>query len=63
VLFQTMLDAQVVDFDKDPEIINRTVRIDDFGISSTDFDLTSTQVDQLYQSGIKCTTDFFAAHP
>jgi len=62
-LFQTMLDAQVVDFDRDPEVIGRTVRIDDFGISATDFDLTAAQEDQLYQSGITYTLDYFNAHP
>jgi len=62
-LFETMLDAQVVDFDEDPDMEARTVLIDDFGISATDFNLTDAQEAQLYQSGIDGTITYFTKHP
>jgi len=62
VLFDTLMDAQVIDFDKDPEMQDRTIKIDDLGISSTNFDLTTDQEEALYQSGIKYTTAHFAGN-
>ena len=61
-LFETVLDSQVIDFDKDPDSEARTVLIDDFGISATDFDLTTAQEAQLYQSGYDATTKWVASH-
>lgn len=61
-LFETLLEAQVIDFDKDPEMLARTVRLDDFGISATNFHLTDAQQQSLFDSGIKFTTEFFFAH-
>ena len=66
VLFETLLEAQDIDIAVDPAIQARTVRIDDFGIASTDFNITPEQVAELYQSGISCTEQFLdniAAHP
>jgi NTE family protein len=62
-LFETMLNAQEIDFNRDPELEDRTVKIDDFGISATDFNLTSEQQDALYTSGFNYTNDFFNKHP
>ncbi len=62
-LFETVLDSQVVDFDKDPEMMGRTVLIDDLGISATDFDLTAQQETDLYNSGVTGTTNYFKTHP
>ena len=59
-LFNTLLRAQVIDFNEDPDQVKRTVRIDDFGISATDFDLTDAQKEQLYQSGKKATLDYLS---
>ena len=58
-LFKTLLNAQVIDFDKNKEQQSQTVRIDDFGISATNFKITSIDKQKLYNSGIKCATDFW----
>lgn len=59
--FDTLLDAQDVDFEADTEQVKRTVKIDDLGISATDFDLTPDQETALYNSGVKYTTEYLAA--
>ncbi len=60
IVFETILDAQSINFKKDPEQVARTVVIDDLGISATNFDLSTDQEEALYQSGIKYTTAFLA---
>ena len=60
--FETMLDAQVIDFEKDVETENRTINIDNLGISATDFDLSKPQEDALYNSGVKYANQFFDTH-
>lgn len=62
-LFETVLDSQVIDFEKDPEMRDRTVLIDDFGLSATDFALTTDDETKLYNSGIAGTKKYFATHP
>ena len=62
VLFETVLDSQVVDFDEDPEMEARTVKINDFGMSATDFNLSTADEQKLYQSGYDGTTQFFNTH-
>ena len=57
-LFETLLDAQVIDFDRNKEQQLQTIRIDDFGISATDFKITSQQKQKLFDSGVKCATEF-----
>ncbi|MFK8008807.1 MAG: patatin-like phospholipase family protein [Saprospiraceae bacterium] len=57
-LFKTLLDAQVIDFDKNKEQQAQTVRIDDFGISATNFKITPQDKQKLYDSGMKCATEF-----
>ncbi len=59
-LFDTMMSAQVIDFDEDPTEKQRTVIIDDFGISATNFALTDAQEQQLYNSGKQYTTEYLA---
>ena len=54
-LFETLLDSQDIDFDNNESMEKRTVKIDDFGIAATDFDLTQQQKDQLYKSGVYYT--------
>lgn len=61
-LFDTILEAQVIDFDYNPEEEKRSVRIDNLGISATDFSLTEAQKDQLYNSGKKYTQQFLQKH-
>ncbi len=56
--FEMLLDSQKIDFEKDPTEKKRTVNIDDFGISATEFNLTKDQKTKLYNSG-KSTTESF----
>jgi NTE family protein len=60
-LFSTLLAAQDIDINEDPEIEGRTMRIDALGISATDFSLTDGQKQSLYQSGVDCALKFLAA--
>lgn len=59
-LFDTMMDAQVVDFSNDPEEKSRTIIIDNLGISATNFGLTKDQQTALYNSGVKYATQFLS---
>jgi NTE family protein len=59
-LFQTLTDSQVIDFENDPDEEKRTVIIDDFGISATNFGLTDDQKQQLYNSGKTATANYLA---
>lgn len=60
-LFDTLMDSQNINFKNDPADKNRTVLIDNLGISATNFGLTDTQKQDLYNSGVKYTTDFLSA--
>lgn len=60
IVFETIMDAQAINFQRDPEQKKRTVIIDDLGISPTNFNLTEAQEAALYQSGIQYTTAFLA---
>lgn len=60
-LFTTLTDAQIIDFEHDPDEKKRTVIIDDFGISAVNFGLTDVQKTQLYNSGKTATTNYLAA--
>jgi NTE family protein len=55
VLFETILDSQDIDFENNETMEKRTVKIDDFGIAATDFNLTQQQKEQLYKSGVYYT--------
>lgn len=59
-LFDTMLDAQEIDFLDDAEEKSRTIVIDNLGISATNFGLTKDQQTALYNSGVKYATQFLA---
>lgn len=59
-LVETMLNAQVVNFQHDPEEEQRSIVIDNLGISPTDFKLTDDQKTALYNSGKKYATEFLA---
>jgi NTE family protein len=54
-LFETLIDSQDIDFENNESMEKRTVKIDDFGIAATDFDLTQQQKEQLYKSGVYYT--------
>lgn len=57
--FETLLMAQVVDLDQEERELKRIVRINDLGISATDFDLTEQQKTALVQSGVDAVNTFF----
>jgi NTE family protein len=59
-LFETLLASQDIDFDEDPSLKYRTLRIDALGIPATDFTLIAQQKEDLYQSGVSCATKFLA---
>src|ERR1044072_74495 len=54
-LFETLLDSQVINFDNNESMEKRSVKIDDFGIAATDFDITQQQKEQLDKSGLYYT--------
>jgi NTE family protein len=58
VLFDTVLNTQNIDFEKEPSLKNRSVIINDLGISATDFKLTQAQKDALVAEGVKAATQF-----
>lgn len=60
IVFETILDAQGVNFKNDPEQVKRTVIIDDLGISATNFNLSTAQEEDLYQSGIRYTEAYLS---
>lgn len=56
--FETLLQAQTIEYMRDSEQRRRSVTLDDFGILATDFDITEKQKDELIQSGITYTEKF-----
>ncbi|SDD34244.1 patatin-like phospholipase family protein [Kordiimonas lacus] len=62
-LFATLLSAQAIDFDRDPEQVRRSVLIDDLGFKATDLDLSATNFDRLYTSGYQATQRYFDDDP
>ncbi|MDP2388195.1 MAG: patatin-like phospholipase family protein [Bacteroidota bacterium] len=59
-LVDSMLDAQVINFQHDPDEEKRSVIIDNLGISPTNFKLTDDQKTALFNSGKKYATDYVA---
>ncbi|MBC7774651.1 MAG: patatin-like phospholipase family protein [Phycisphaerae bacterium] len=59
--FETLMEAQSFIYERDPEQVERTVVIDDLGVSSTDFDITEAQKQALFDSGVAAATGYFAA--
>lgn len=62
-LLDSVLNAQVVNFEHDTEEKKRSIVIDNLGISATNFKLTDDQKTALYNSGKKYTTNYFANVP
>ncbi len=58
VLFDTLLSTQDIDFEREPSLKNRSVIINDLGISATDFKLTQAQKDALVEEGAKAAKKF-----
>ena len=59
-LFDTLLSAQVVDFENNPHEMLETIRIDDLGVSATDFALTDKVKKALIQQGSDAVEKYFA---
>lgn len=57
--FETILMAQVVDISEEDSDFKRVIRINDLGISATDFDLSDQQKKELIASGLDATKSFF----
>ncbi len=57
-VFETLMDAQVINFEQDAEENKRTAVIDNLGISAINFNLTKQQQTDLYNSGVKFTTQY-----
>lgn len=62
-LFDTLLKAQVVEFEEDPEEMKHTIRIDDLGVSATDFALSDKVKNELIAQGKKAANAFFSSVP
>ena len=59
-LFTTLLKSQVIDFQRNKEQISQSIRIDDHGISATDFKLNAAQKQLLFDAGCKAATEYLA---
>ena len=51
ILFETLMDAQDINVKQDSEEESRTITIDDFGISSTNFSISNGDKTKLFNSG------------
>jgi NTE family protein len=58
ITFETIMEAQNINFENNESQKRRTVVIDNLGISATNFGITAAQKMELYNSGIKYTTAF-----
>jgi NTE family protein len=58
ILFETLMDAQNINTKSDTEEESRTITIDDFGISSTNFNISDEDKNKLFNSGKKYTNDY-----
>ena len=59
-LVETMLDAQVINFEHDPDEEKRSIIIDNLGISPTNFKLSDDQKTALFNSGKKYTSEYLS---
>lgn len=59
-VFEVLLNAQKSDFKQDPVDQARTIKVNDFGISGTNFNITQADKDKLYNSGVASVKAFFA---
>jgi NTE family protein len=60
-LFETLLNVQVDALATDPPNLERTVILDDLGVSTLDFELSDEQKRALVDSGAECTCAYLAA--
>lgn len=57
-LFDTILDSHNIDVYRNPVEKSRSVLIDDFGISATEFNISETDKKRLYISGYRSTCEY-----
>ena len=57
-LFESLLEAQSIDFSMEPELEKRTIIIDDLSIPATDFAITRADQDRLIVSGKKGVQEY-----
>jgi NTE family protein len=57
--FETLMKAQTFIYQRDPDQVQRTMVIDDLGISATDFDITEAQKTDLFNAGVAAATAWF----
>ncbi|MFN8713166.1 MAG: patatin-like phospholipase family protein [Bacteroidota bacterium] len=60
ITFDTILNAQNINFFNDPADIARTMKIDNLGMSATNFGLSQEQQTALFNSGVTAATKFLA---
>ena len=58
-LFSTMMEAHDARYIKDADFM-RTIPIPTLGVHTTDFEITKERKEELYQSGVSATRNFFA---
>lgn len=56
--FETLLQSQIIEYNRDPEQRHRSVTLDDYGILATDFDLSEAMKNKLIESGKTYTEKF-----
>lgn len=61
-VFESLMNSQDLMIQKNNYEENRTIQINDLGISATDFSITPDQVTALYQSGYQATQQFLSSH-
>ncbi|MDG1915854.1 MAG: hypothetical protein P8I55_14855 [Crocinitomix sp.] len=61
-MFNKLLDSQKIDYKKDDSEKARSVNINDFGISATNFSLTDEEKVKLYDSGQSSTLKFLESY-
>lgn len=60
ITFDTILNAQNINFFNDPADVARTMKIDNLGMSATNFGLSQEQQTALFNSGVAAATKFLA---
>lgn len=58
VLFKTLIKSQDIEFNKNVQENEISVKINSFGVSTTDFNISSQMKEQLYYSGLEATTEY-----
>ena len=60
--FETLMASQTISFLRDAQNLQRSVRINDLGVSATDFDLSDAMKDHLRMNGYLATEKYLEGH-